>query len=87
MCGCMDRVESRTTSRVLAWLDNGTVASESWSLGLEMAASFCLVPMSRASVLSLFSLSLFSVIQSCMSEKQLEMEERRLLMFSGLVLL
>jgi hypothetical protein len=83
----MDRVESRITPRLLTWVESGTVASESRSEASGIAESFCFDPIMRASVLSPFSFSLFSVIQFLMSEKQLEKEERRLLMFQGLVLL
>jgi hypothetical protein len=58
----MESVESRITPRFFTEGERGTVASASISSEAEKVESFCLVPVRMASVLSLFSFNLFSVM-------------------------
>ena len=86
ICGCMDSVISRMTPRLLTWSERGMSVLSSWRLEVRTEESFDLVPVSMASILSLFKRSLFSVIQFLMSEKHSVIELRREFMVSGVAL-
>lgn len=76
--GCMDKVESRMTSRLLTLNNKWIMVQDNQRLEEEIVERSCLTSVNSVSILSEFSFSLSSLIQFHMSELQWLMEERRL---------